>query len=75
MKTNMSSQDKSIRIVAAALIFILFFEKFIGGALGIILLIAAGILVFTGMVGFCPLYKLLGISSKKKSSEKSKINE
>jgi hypothetical protein len=63
MKNNMGSPDKIIRILIAAIIAILYFTNTIGGTLGIVLLVLAGVLVLTSLVSFCPLYTLIGFSS------------
>ena len=52
MKKNVGSIDKVIRFLVAALIAVLFFTKVITGTIGIILLVFAGILVLTALVGF-----------------------
>ncbi|MDF1520752.1 MAG: DUF2892 domain-containing protein [Brevefilum sp.] len=65
MKKNMSSTDKIIRLVLAALIAVLYFTNVISGTWAIILGVLAVILLVTGLVGVCPLYKLLGISTNK----------
>lgn len=61
MKKNMGSADKIIRVVIAAIIAVLFLTNVIGGILGIILLIIAGIFVLTSIFSFCPLYYPFGI--------------
>lgn len=68
MKKNMGVIDKTIRIIIALVIAILFYMKIISGTLGIVLLIMAGIFLLTSFISFCPLYKLFGFntcSSKK----------
>jgi hypothetical protein len=35
-----------------------------GSVLGIILLVVAAVMLATAVVGFCPLYRLLGISTR-----------
>ena len=66
MKKNMGLIDKALRIVIALVIAVLFFAKVITGALGIILLILAGIFILTSLLGFCPLYNPFGINTGKK---------
>jgi hypothetical protein len=66
MKKNMGSIDKSIRIVIAALVAILYFTKVIDGTLGIVLLVIAGVFLLTGLISFCPLYPVIGINTGKK---------
>ncbi|MCR1023474.1 DUF2892 domain-containing protein [Cellulophaga baltica] len=63
MKKNMGTTDKTIRVLLAALIAVLYFTNVITGTLGIILLVLAGVFVITSLVSFCPLYPLLGFSS------------
>jgi hypothetical protein len=63
MKTNMGTTDKIIRILIAIVVAVLYFTNVISGTLGIVLLVIAGVLVFTSLIGFCPLYALFGISS------------
>ena len=66
MKKNMGTTDKVIRILVAAIIAILYLTNVLTGTLGIVLLIVAVILVLTSLVGFCPLYLLLGINTNEK---------
>lgn len=68
MKTNISKADKILRIVIAGIFGFLFASKIVTGILGIVLLIAGIIFVITSLVGFCPLYKLFGISTLKQKS-------
>ncbi|WP_185218302.1 DUF2892 domain-containing protein [Sphingobacterium mizutaii] len=68
MKTNMGPQDKTIRIIIAVIIAVLFFTKVISGTLAIVLLIVAGIFVLTSLIGFCPLYSLLGVNTCRKKA-------
>ena len=63
MKMNMGNADRIIRIAIAAVVVGLFLANIVTGTLGIILLVAAGIFVLTGFVGFCPLYTLVGIKT------------
>ena len=63
MKKNMGEIDKSIRLIIAAIVVVLYFMNIIQGTFGIVLLAFAGIIALTSLVSFCPLYKLLGFSS------------
>ncbi len=65
MKTNMGAADKIIRLVIAAVIAVLYLTEIISGALGIGLLIAAGVFVLVSFIGFCPLYLPFKLSTKK----------
>lgn len=59
----MGSADRIIRLIIAAVIAILFFTNVITGTLGIILLILSSVFVLTSLVGFCPLYTLVGVNT------------
>jgi hypothetical protein len=63
MKTNMGFIDKTIRVLVAFAFSALYFTQTVQGVLGIILLTIGGIFIFTSILGFCPLYKLFGIST------------
>ena len=65
MKKNMGTIDKVIRILVAVVVVVLYFTNVISGTLAIILLILAGVFILTSVLGFCPLYLPLGISTKK----------
>lgn len=64
MKRNESNQDRGIRAVVGfiALLIGLFA---VGGFLRALLIIVGLVLVITAAVGFCPLYRLLGINTCK----------
>ena len=66
MKKNMGNADKTIRIILAILISILYFTNTVSGTSGIILLILGGVFLFTGLINFCPLYLPFGINTCKK---------
>jgi hypothetical protein len=65
---NESGLDRIIRVIVAIVIAVLYFTGVISGTWAIVLGIVGAILLVTGLIGFCPLYKLLGISTLKKSS-------
>lgn len=65
MKSNVSNIDRIIRIVAAIVLAALFFTGTVTGTVGYILLAVAAIFLVTGAINFCPLYRVLGISTRK----------
>ena len=65
MKKNMSTADRVIRILVAVAIAVLYFTGMISGTLALILLIVAGVFILTSFVSFCPLYSVLGISTRR----------
>jgi hypothetical protein len=68
MKKNMGNADRIIRLLAAAAITILFFTNIITGTIGIVLLVLAAIFVLTSLVGFCPIYAMIGVNTCPKRS-------
>ena len=62
----MGAIDKTIRILVAVIIAILYFTNNISGVAAIVLLIFAGIFILTSFMSFCPLYLPFGISTLKK---------
>lgn len=65
MEKNVGSQDQTIRILAGVAITSLWYLNVISGLLGTLLLIVAAILILTSMINFCPLYRIIGFTSKK----------
>lgn len=66
MKKNMGGVDRTIRILVAVIVAVLFFTNVISGTLAWVLLTLSVIFVLTSLIGFCPLYLPLGISTCKK---------
>lgn len=64
MKKNLGSADRSIRLLVAAIIVVLYFSNIITGTIGIVLLALAGVMIVTSIVGFCPLYTLFRINNR-----------
>ena len=64
---NMSGLDRILRIIIAAGVAVLYFTGVLSGTWAIVLGVLAVIFVITGLIGFCPLYKLFGTSTLKKS--------
>jgi hypothetical protein len=65
MKPNLSTLDRIIRVVVAALFAYLYFSGIVTGAFGIILLVLGTVFVLTAVVGFCPLYAMFKLSTLK----------
>ena len=63
MKTNMGSLDRISRILLAAVMSVLYFTGTITGVFGIALLVISAVFVLTSLVGFCPLYTLVGFNT------------
>ena len=65
MKKNMNNTDKFVRVILAAGIAVLYYYDIISGTLAYILMAVAIILLITSLLNFCPLYRLLGMSTCK----------
>ena len=65
MKKNMGSTDKTIRIILAIVIGVLYYTGVVSGTLGIVLSVVAVVFLLTSLLNFCPLYTVLGINSCK----------
>ena len=68
MKKNMGTIDKTIRVIIAAIVALLYYLGVINGTLAIILLIFAFLFILTSLISFCPVYPFLGINTRKKES-------
>ncbi|KHJ36952.1 hypothetical protein PBAC_28700 [Pedobacter glucosidilyticus] len=66
MRNNMGGLDRSLRVIIALLITLLYFNEMIGGTLGIVLLVLAIVFVLTSLVSFCPLYVLFKLNTCKR---------
>ena len=65
MKTNESKIDRIIRAVAGVVLLYLGFSGVLGGTLGVVVEVLGAVLLFTGAVGFCPLYAMFKFSTLK----------
>jgi hypothetical protein len=66
MNKNMGGVDRGIRFIIALVIAALYFRGDISGVLGIVLGIIAIAFLITSLVGYCPLYVPLKISTCKR---------
>ncbi|MFQ5570331.1 MAG: DUF2892 domain-containing protein [Rhodothermales bacterium] len=64
MKKNMGTIDRAIRVLVAVTVGVLYFMGQITGTAALILGILAGVFVLTSLVGSCPLYLPLGLSTR-----------
>lgn len=65
MKKNMGSIDKTVRTIIAIIVAILYFTGVISGTTAIILGILAIVFLLTSLIGTCPLYLPIGLSTRK----------
>jgi len=64
----MGIADIAIRLFLAAVISILYITNAINGTFGVIALVIAGLFIITSFIGFCPLYSILGLTTRKKKT-------
>ncbi|PWN07857.1 YgaP family membrane protein [Rhodohalobacter mucosus] len=65
MKKNMGNLDRTLRVMVAIVIAILYFTGTISGTLAIILGVVSVAFILTSMVGTCPVYLPFGLSTVK----------
>ena len=64
-KVNQADWDRMLRVILGAVLLFLSLGGTVTGALGVILFIIGVVLMLTGLVGYCPLYTILKIKTKK----------
>ena len=65
MKKNMGTADRAIRLIAAIAVGVLYGLNLISGGVAIVLGVAAIAFIATSLIGWCPLYLPLGLSTCK----------
>lgn len=63
MKKNMAIFDRTIRTINAIIAGLSVYLGFVEGVSSFVLLAVAGVFVLTSLVGFCPLYGVLGVNT------------
>lgn len=66
MKANVGGIDRIIRLLVSAVIVALYFMNVISGTWAIVLLVLAAVFTLTALVGTCPIYMALGMTTNKK---------
>ncbi len=69
MSHNVGTIDRLVRGIVGAVLLLGWVLGWFGGAWAVILGIVGIILVATALVGFCPLYRLIGMSTLPASSK------
>lgn len=62
MKKNQSDIERVIRGIVGLVLLVL--TVYVSGVLQIVLAVVGAVLLATGIVGFCPLYKVLGRNTR-----------
>lgn len=68
---NMGSWDRRIRAAAAVVLAVVGVLVGPGGVVAVVLYVVAAILLVTALVGFCPLYRLVGLSTARGARSRS----
>lgn len=66
MKQNMGIVDRILRVVVALVVGVLYAMHIISGTLALVLGVVALVFIATSVMGFCPLYLPLNLSTKGK---------
>ncbi|QXP59779.1 DUF2892 domain-containing protein [Olleya sp. HaHaR_3_96] len=66
MKKNMGALDKSLRVLAAIIIALLYYLNIISGTVAYVLMALAIVFLITSFINFCPLYTILGVNTCKR---------
>ena len=65
MKKNMGTVDRGVRLSLAVIVALLYFTGQISGIVAVVLWILAFLFLVTALVGNCPAYTPLGITTLK----------
>ncbi len=65
MTLNMAGWDRIARLIVAAILILLsaFILRF--NTLGVLLTVVGAVLILTSLVGWCPLYTLIGFRTRR----------
>jgi hypothetical protein len=72
MKLNMGTIDRVIRFIIAIIIGALYLTGVLSGTVALILETIAVIFLLTSFIGWCPVYALFGLSTRKKEEGSKK---
>lgn len=66
MRTNEGGADRLIRGLVGVVLLVLAFVGGLSGGAKTVVAVAGAILLVTGLIGFCPIYAIFGLSTGKK---------
>lgn len=64
LRHNVSNTDRSIRILLAVCMVVLYLSHVVGGVLAVMLLVRGALFLATGILAFCPVYWLFNINTR-----------
>lgn len=62
---NEAGWDRILRVLVGILLLALGFGGVVAGTLGLVFKVIGSLLLVTGLVGYCPVYALLKVRTKK----------
>ncbi len=65
MTLNMAGWDRIVRLIVAAILILVSALLLRFSPVGIVLTIVGAILILTSLVGWCPLYTLIGFRTRR----------
>ncbi len=71
MKANMGLIDRLLRLIFAAAVGYFYFTGKIDGMTATVLGVLATVFLLTSLVGVCPLYSIVGLSTRKSGKAES----
>lgn len=66
LSSNLSSVDRAIRLALGAVLLIACLARWVHGHLALAFFLFAWVPIITGLAGWCPVYQLFGISSRRR---------
>lgn len=63
MKKNVGKLDRILRLAVSAVVVILYIKGRITGTVGMTELVLAGVFTITALIGFCPIYAVIGTNT------------
>ena len=70
MTTNESNADRIIRAIIGVVALVAAFAVGISSVFGIILAVVGVVMLLTAAIGFCPIYRVFGMSTRKLSQQR-----
>ncbi len=69
MKQNVGLTDRIIRMIIAITLGSVYYMDFVSGTAAIVVVVLAVIGLVTSLIGYCPIYHILGISTAAEKKE------
>jgi len=72
--TNEGNTDRVIRVIAGIALLALGWGGVVSGTLGTVFKVLGFVPLLTGLAGWCPVYRLLGISTCRVAAKKAPVS-